>query len=114
MNDLFPQKEYRGFTATDTNVRSIAPASKSQTIDTQFDAATANTLAAAILAATKNPGRSYTFTVDGIVSPSAMKSAMGLVNLTYGTTISNYVMKITALKVNLAKQQTTITARGVS
>jgi hypothetical protein len=114
MNDLFPQKEFRGFTATDTNVRSKAPASKSQTIDTQFDAATATTLAAAILTATKNPGRTYTFTVDGIVSPSDMKTAIDLVNLTYGTTISNYAMKITFLKVLWAKQQTTITARGVA
>ncbi len=114
MNDLFPLSEFRGHTATDTAVLAKAPSSKSQTIDTQFDGPTADTLAAAILAATKNPGRSYTFTVDGVVSPSDMKTAIDLVNLTYGTTISNYLMKITALRVNWAKQQTTITARGVA
>lgn len=114
MNDLFPLSEYRGHTGADETVLAKAPASKTQTIDTQFDGPTADALAAAILAATKNPGRSYTFTVDGIVRPSTMKNAMGLVNLTFGSTIANYVMKIAYLKVNRAKHQTTITARGVA
>ena len=90
------------------------PSATSQTIDTQFDFNTADTLATNILAATKNPGLSYTFTVDGVISPSDMVGAMKLINLNYGKSITNYVAKITALKVDWSKQQTTVTVRGVA
>lgn len=113
MNDLFPLNEYRGHEAKQSSVRSITPSAKAVVIDTQFDASTADTLASAILNATKNVGQAYTFAIDGIIDPDDMKGAMKLVTITFGSLV-NYTAKITAIKVDWAKQQTVLTVRGVA
>lgn len=113
MNDLFPLKEYRGYEAKSTAVKAKMTNATALVIDTQFDGATAQAVATAYLAATRNPAQTYTFTVEETLSLNDMVTAVRRIALTYGS-INGYVGKITSFRVDRATGQTTVTMRGVS
>lgn len=113
MNDLFPLKEFRGFEAKSTAVKAKLPNAQAVTINTQFDGQTAQAVATAYLAATRNPALTYTFIITEPLSLSDMVGAVRTIALTYGS-INGYVAKVTGFRVDRATGQTTVTVRGVA
>lgn len=109
-SDLFPLREYRGHETADLSVKAKIPSAQAITIDTNFDGATADTLAAAALAATKNSVQSYTFTTTTRLKLSDIIAAAPIMMLNHGS-IQNYPAKVTSFETRWS-EGTSVTVRG--
>lgn len=111
MADLFPLREFRGHEAADLSVKAIQPSAQAVIIDTNFDGPTADALAAAALAATKNRVSSYAFDTPTTLKLSDIVGAPPVVSITAGS-IDNYATKLVTFRTDWTRGVSAVTVRG--
>lgn len=113
-DELFPMKEYRVHEAKDLSIKATYAPAQSVIVNTQFDAATADTLAADYLAATSNASNFvYTFLIDGVLSLADLTTAIPRLSLSYST-MQDFVGRLVSMKTMDETGQTQVTIRGMA